>query len=82
MTFIEHNDPTLGDESPHIYAASCRWVKKDKRTLLQAWANALTLGQALPTLPLWLGADLVVPLDPEQSYEQAYHDLWIARTGE
>jgi hypothetical protein len=26
---------------------------------------------------LWLSADLVIPLDLEQSYEQACHDLWI-----
>lgn len=32
----------------------------------------------LPTLPLWLTENLVVPLDLEQSYEQACHDLWIA----
>jgi hypothetical protein len=31
----------------------------------------------LPTLPLWLADALVIPLDLEQSYEQACHDLWI-----
>jgi hypothetical protein len=36
---------------------------------LQAWSHVLTVGQPLPTLPLWLTADLVVPLDLEQSYE-------------
>jgi hypothetical protein len=29
-------------------------------------------------LPLWLSRDLVVPLNLEQSYEQACSDLWIA----
>jgi hypothetical protein len=32
----------------------------------------------LPKLPLWLAEALVVPLDLEQSYEQACRDLWIA----
>lgn len=36
------------------------------------------MGQPLPTLPLWLGRELVVPLDLESSYEQTCHDLWIA----
>jgi hypothetical protein len=37
----------------------------------------MTVGQPLPTLPLWLSADRVIPLDLERSYEQACHDLWI-----
>jgi hypothetical protein len=76
LAFLGHNDPTLGDPPPFIYATSCRYVKK-KKTLLEAWRHILTVGQPLPTLPLWLNAELVVPLDLEQSYEQACHDLWI-----
>ncbi len=77
LTFVGHTDPTLSDPPPPIYAASCRWIQKEKRTFLQAWSHVLTVGQPLPTLPLWLTADLVVPLDLELSYEQACHDLWI-----
>ena len=62
---------------PHLYATSCRWVKKEKRAILEAWSHVLTIGQPLPKLPLWLAADLVIPLDLEPSYEQACHDLWI-----
>jgi hypothetical protein len=76
LAFVGHIDPTLSDPPPHIYAASCRWVKK-KKTMLEAWPHILTIGQPLPTLPLWLSAELVVPLDLEQSYEHACHDLWI-----
>jgi Protein of unknown function (DUF4058) len=77
LAFVGHSDPTLSDPPPPIYATSCRWVKREKRTILEAWSHVLTLGQPLPTLPLWLSADLVIPLDLEQSYEQACHDLWI-----
>jgi hypothetical protein len=77
LTFIGHVDPTMGAEPPALYAASCRWVKK-KSTLLQTWSHALSVGQPLPTLPLWLSEDLAVPLDLEQSYEQACSDLWIS----
>jgi len=76
LAFAGHNDPTLSDPPPPIYATSCRVVKKDK-TMLEAWSHILTVGQPLPTLPLWLSAELVVPLDLEQSYEQACHNLWI-----
>jgi hypothetical protein len=78
LAFIGHSDPTLGAEPSPLYAASCRWIEKEKRTLLEAWSHTLTLGQPLPTLPLWLSEKLVVPLDLEQSYEQTCHDLWIA----
>src|SRR4051812_30958074 len=77
LTFIGHNDPTLGSDPPHLYAASCRLARKGKRTLLETWSHVLAPGQPLPTLPLWLTKDLVVPLDLEQSYEQACSDLWI-----
>jgi hypothetical protein len=78
LTFIGQGDPTLGSDPPHLYAAACRWGKKGKRTLLEAWSHALVVGQPLPTLPLWLSEDLFVPLDLERSYEQACSDLWIA----
>ncbi len=77
LALIGHSDPTLGAELPHLYAASCRWVKKGKGALLEAWSHALAPGQPLPTLPLWLAEKLVVPLDLEQSYQQACSDLWI-----
>ncbi len=77
LTFIGHADPTFG-ESPPLYAASCRLMMHGERTILQAWSYELTIGQALPTLPLWLSSERAVPLDLESSYEQACHDLWIA----
>lgn len=76
LAFLGHSDPTLSDPPPHIYAASCRFVQK-KKTMLEAGWRILTVGQPLPTLPLWLNAKLVVPLDLEQSYEQACRDLRI-----
>ncbi len=77
LAVIGHTDPTLGDPPSRLYAASCRWTRQGKRTLLQAWSHVLTLERPLPTLPLWLSRDLVVPLNLEQSYEQACSDLSI-----
>ena len=77
LQFLGQTDPTLGEPLPHLYAVSCRWRPQDKRMLLQTWSHTLALGQPLPTLPLWLTGKLAVPLDLEQSYEQACHDLWI-----
>lgn len=77
LQFLGQRDPTLGDRPPHLYAVSCRWRPEKKGMLLQTWSNALAPGQALPILPLWLTGALAVPLDLEQTYEQACHDLWI-----
>jgi hypothetical protein len=70
-------DPSLGPEPPPLYAVACRGTKKGEHWLLEAWAHALALGQALPTLPLWLADDLAVPLELEESYEQTCRVLQI-----
>jgi hypothetical protein len=77
MEFIGHPDPTMTSDGPATYAASCRWVTKVTRARLEAWSYSLVVGEPLPTLPLWLDVDLVVPLELEESYEQACHDAWI-----
>jgi hypothetical protein len=77
MAFIGHPDPIMTAHGPPIYAASCRWPTKGARARLETWPHIMTVGQPLPTLPLWLADSLVVALDLEQSYEQACHDLWI-----
>lgn len=77
MAFIGHPVPA-SSANPPLYAASCRWVQRKNKTYLESWSNELTIGQPLPKLPLWLAEALVVPLDLEQSSEQACRDLWIA----
>jgi Protein of unknown function (DUF4058) len=47
-------DRTMGADPPTVYAASCRWVERGKKTILEGKSHALAVGQPLPTLPLWL----------------------------
>lgn len=77
MVFIGHPDQSMSLDNPSTYAASCRWPMHGTRARLEAWSHALVVGQPLPTLPLWLDRELVVPLNLESSYEQACSDLWI-----
>lgn len=77
MTFLGQTDPTLGAEPPALYAASCRWVRKGERAVLETWSHELAVGQPLPTLPLGLTPVRVMPLDLEESYEKACDDLSI-----
>jgi hypothetical protein len=44
---------------------------------LDVWPFVLTLGQALPTLPLWLSPTLAVPLELELTYETVCRSLRI-----
>ena len=77
MVFVGHPDPAMSPDGPTTYAASCRWLTKDMRARLESWSHTMSIGQPLPTLPLWLAESLVIPLELEPSYEQACHDLWI-----
>jgi hypothetical protein len=72
----------IGAERPEIadaalYAVSCRVVRRRKRTRFEMWPHALTLGEPLPTPPLWLTEDFSVPLELEASYEKACRLLRI-----
>jgi len=65
-----------------LSAISYRAVGSAEETQqLQLWPAALALGQALPTLPLWIAADFSVPLDLEASYRTACADLRIRDAG-
>src|SRR5262249_22229926 len=77
LAFLGHNDPSLGPEPPPLYAMSCRGTKKDDTWLLEVWSHTLALGQALPTLPLWLAEDFAVPLELEECYEETCRVLRI-----
>ena len=43
----------------------------DGQVRLDVWRRELTVGTALPTLPLWLTANVVVPLELEPTYAAA-----------
>jgi hypothetical protein len=81
LAFIGQTDPTQAREPPPLYAAACRWRRAadspGSRARLQTWAYLLTIGQPLPTLPLWLADDLAVPLELEASYTETCHILRI-----
>lgn len=76
LDWIGQHD-SLGEEFSPTYAASLRFQKPAQRTRLQTWPYPLVVGQPLPTLPLWLAADLSVPLDLEASYEETCRQLRI-----
>jgi hypothetical protein len=64
-------------ESAALSAVSYRAVGREEGGHLLAWPSTLEVGRALPTVPLWLGADLAVPLDLEASHTATSVDLRI-----
>lgn len=70
-------DPGLGDNPAIIYAAACRTKGQNGKWLVETWLHGLTLGDRLPTLPLWLADDLAVPLELEASYEETCRVLQL-----
>jgi Protein of unknown function (DUF4058) len=67
------------DDNGHgeLYAVACRTVPPDQPSRLETWIEPLTVGGLLPTLPLWLEADLAVPLDLERSYAATFELLRV-----
>jgi hypothetical protein len=54
-----------------LYAVAYRVQVVGTRTQLEMWPAPLSLGEPLPTLPLWLAVDCAVPLELEAGYREA-----------
>jgi hypothetical protein len=79
LELIDRSDPMLGAGPPSLYAVTARVRKRaGDRPLLDTWFYPMVLGEPLPTLPIWLDADLGVLLNLETTYEQACQVLRIA----
>jgi hypothetical protein len=52
-----------------LYAVAYRVVIHKEHTNVDIWPHSLAIGQALPTMPLWLRGDICLPLDLNASYE-------------
>lgn len=75
---IGQRDPAVTDPLPPIYAAAVRWRPIGRRGKLESWYHPLSVGGALPELPLWLSDDLAVTVALETTYEQTLRDLRMA----
>jgi Protein of unknown function (DUF4058) len=51
-----------------LYAAAYRPVRRGERDEIDLWPHALSVGQPLVKLPLWIGPDLAVPIDLDATY--------------
>jgi hypothetical protein len=71
-----HARRTAISRSP-LYAISCRGRRSGLHWRLESWENELAVGSPLPTLPIWLTPDFMVPLELEATYEETCRSLRI-----
>jgi len=79
LAALEVGSKEAGPET--LSATSYRSVGCDGEGQLFVWSSALEVGQTLPTMPLWIGADIAVPLDLEASHRAVCADLRIRLAG-
>jgi uncharacterized protein DUF4058 len=60
-----------------LYAAAYRPVKHDEQTSLDIWLEPLAVGEALPTIPLWLRGGLSLPVELEATYDRTCREQRI-----
>ncbi len=53
-----------------LYSAAYHLVEQDGQPNLDVWEEPLVIGQALPTLPLWLRGGFYLPVDLQASYQR------------
>lgn len=57
-------------EESLLYAAAFRTIKDADGWYIDDWSVPLELGVELPTMPLWLAANVAVPVELESTYQE------------
>jgi len=76
----------LGDSIPSgldagLYTAAYRPVERGGEPALDVWHTPLAVGDALPTMPLWLPDHLCLPVDLDSVYERTRHEQRLTFRG-
>lgn len=74
---LEAREELAWHSSSNLYAVSYRRVSSRRQSRVEVWPKRLALGAELPSLPLWIDADVCLPLPLEASYEAACHSLRV-----
>ncbi len=63
-----------------LYSVAYRVIEHQGKPSVDMWPHTLTLGQTLPTLPLWLHGDICLPVDLQTTYTLTCHEQRIQVT--
>ena len=69
---------SLNQFDVNLYAVAYRVVERAKQLNLDMWQEALSLGDELPILPLWLPGELCLPVDLNASYQRPCREQRIS----
>lgn len=72
---MENEVRFLLDPVPRLYAVAYRPVRRGEQEEALFWPYPLSLGQTLPTVPLFLGEELCLPVDLEATYAETCQRL-------
>lgn len=68
------DDPAIRGAGVATYSAACR----RRAPFIETWAYPMGIGDTMPTLPLYLGDNIVIELELEDSYAETCRVLRIA----
>lgn len=77
LSRLQSHDPAVGDPPSVMYAVTSRLRNQRAKPMLDNWYYPLAIGQPLPSLPIWLTAELAISLPLESSYEESCRTLRI-----
>jgi hypothetical protein len=71
LRIMETSDVLQLPPEQNLLAVAYQPLRRSTGDAIDVWRFPLALGQALPTLPLGLRADLIIPVDFEATYAEA-----------
>jgi len=67
--------------NPELYATAYRRAERETGASVDIWVKQLAIGQALPTLPLWLPGGLCLEVALEESYSRTCQEQRVVTNG-
>lgn len=75
LSLLDRTEPKFWGDGAGPYAIAYRPVKPNEHWQIDMWPETLTLDAPMPNLPLWLSADLSVPLELEATFQETWSVL-------
>jgi hypothetical protein len=71
LRLLDAEAETPAQDAGDLYASAYRTLPHPESVHLEIWADKLTLGNSLPTLPLWIHPEQGLPINLEETYQAA-----------
>lgn len=78
LNLIDGNDPSIGEHPTSMYATTLRLRLEGTEQRLDTWYYPMSIGDSLPSLPVWLTTTFPIKLDLENTYEETCRTLRIS----